>query len=92
MLEMLLPGMCVDYHQGHQGSLFSNVRVATLFADPEEAYAVGERKGYTHLLGASKKNSSLLSKLQMRVSSDYPQEYRLCEEYCRQESHHMEIL
>jgi uncharacterized protein DUF6734 len=93
MLEMLLPGMCIDYHRGRQGSPFSHIDAATLFTDPEEACIAGEKIGYTHLLGASKKNPDLLGRLVARVSRDYPQQYKRCEEYCRRAaSHRMEIL
>ena len=85
MLEMLLPGVCVDYHQGRPGSPFAHIDVATLFADPEEAYVAGDAVGYTHLLGTSKRNPLLLRKLAARVGQEFPKQYMRCEEYCSEE-------
>lgn len=80
-LEMLLPGMLLDYHRGNPGSPFRATRIETLFPTPEAAYLSGESHSYTHLLGGSKRKSAILQRLDLRVKREYPREYERCEEY-----------
>jgi hypothetical protein len=80
-LEMLLPGMLVDYHRGNPGSPFRDTRMETLFPTPEAAYLSGESHSYTHLLGDSKRKPGTLRRLDLRVQREYPKEYARCEEY-----------
>ncbi|MEV4295963.1 DUF6734 family protein [Microbispora rosea] len=78
MLEMLIPGMCLDYHSGRHGSPFADLRIECLFPDAETAYLDAVQSGYTHLLGRSKRQPSVVSRLEARVRRLHPELYERC--------------
>jgi hypothetical protein len=59
---------------------FKKINIKYLFNNATESYAndVGEKKGYTHLIGRSKWDQELLGRLELRVKRDYPEFYARC--------------
>jgi len=72
MLEMYLPAACIDCYFG------ADVFAKYLFTSAEEAFEKGDSIGYTHLLGSSKRNLSIISRLEKRVEKEYPIYYERC--------------
>jgi len=80
LLEQYLLAACVRFHQQHQGSAYNDVDVHCLFDSTAEAFdeSAAARAGYTHLIGAAKRNTTLVHRLAARVRRDYPALYRRC--------------
>ena len=83
MLEMFLPAACLEYHAVRSHSPFRTVEVAMLFDSAEQAYAAGESRSFTHVIGLSKSKLTFARKLESRVQSHYPRHYERCVEYSR---------
>ena len=80
LVEQFLLSACVGYHSGLVGSEFHRARVEYLFDSSEEAFdeEAAARAGYTHLIGAAKRNPHLMTRLVARVREDHPQYFERC--------------
>src|SRR6516225_3493918 len=81
IVEQFMLSACVGYHQFHPGSACKGVRAGFLFRswdgarDPREA----EQRGFTHLMGWSKRVPAIMHRLSERVRKEWPEVVWRCE-------------
>ena len=81
VVEQFLLSACLGYHRFHPGSPYKGVRTEYLFRswdearDPREA----EKRGFTHLMGHSKRAPEIMRRLAERVRKDWPELFWKCE-------------
>ena len=77
LFEQYLLSACLEYHRSKSDSPFTGIEIQCLFDSFEEAFQTEQAAsvGFTHLLGGSKKNEWLASRLEKRVREDYPEYY-----------------
>jgi hypothetical protein len=77
LAEQYLLSACLHYHQQHLGTQFHDLRIGYVFASLAAATepAAARRAGFTHLIGASKREPILAQRLERRVQRDYPVSY-----------------
>jgi hypothetical protein len=81
LFEQFLLGACLDFHRGRPGSPFADVDVHCLFATAADSWTpeAARRVGYTHLIGAAKRDPILARRLEARVRRDHPEHHeRIC--------------
>ena len=78
LIEQYLLAACIDYHRIDPESPYKGVSVEYLFPGMAEAFdpAHAARAGYTHLLGDSKANPVVASRLEERVAKLDPAFHR----------------
>jgi hypothetical protein len=79
-VEQFLLAACADYHRFDPGSPHRGTALRYLFPSPAAAYdpACAARAGYTHLLGAAKRNPLVTARLERRAREEDPAYYRRC--------------
>jgi hypothetical protein len=77
LVEQYLLAACIEYHLRQSESSFGPVQAGYLFDSEEDAARDAEAYGYTHLIAGAKRNPELCVRLEQRVRSDYPGEYRM---------------
>lgn len=82
LVEQYVLAACLEYHNANPDSPHHGVRIECLFHDFDDAFRRGEELGFTHLLGGTKQNREVLTRLENRVRNDYPEFYDRCENYC----------
>ncbi len=77
LIEQYFLAACFEYYRDQESLKYANLSVEYLFPDPVSAYQEDYAKavGYTHLIGASKKDPILAQKLELRVKNDFPNQY-----------------
>jgi hypothetical protein len=83
LIEQYFLAACVEYHQQAKDSAFQNITVECLFDSPSAAFS-SERAtqlGYTHLIGAAKRDKAIARRLEKRVAQEYPAQYERCLRY-----------
>jgi hypothetical protein len=81
MVEQYFLTACIFYHQHQEKSVYRDVSIECLFTSFEEAFREANKVGFTHLLGAAKRNPKWADKLEKRVAKDYPNRYERCLKY-----------
>jgi hypothetical protein len=80
VIEQFMLSAFVRYHRAHREPPFHGVDISYLFPSFMDAYNANSaaRLGFTHLLGPSKKNLHVASRLVQRVQREDPKFYRHC--------------
>jgi hypothetical protein len=81
IFEQYLLEVCVNYHKNKEGSPFQGLCLKYLFESHDHAVRNAEQVGYTHMLAMTKRNMTLLNRLEERVKRDYPEYYQRCLQY-----------
>jgi len=74
---------CIEFHRQVKNRFSSRLQMQYLFPGAEQAYdpECSRQAGYTHLIGAAKRNRVLAERLERRVRRDYPEKYEACLRY-----------
>jgi hypothetical protein len=85
LLEQFLLAACVDYHRISPASPFRGVSMRHLFPVWHDAFNADSaaRAGFTHLLGDTKADPRLMSRLEKRLVQMDPAFVRHCENVAR---------
>ena len=77
LFEQYLLSACLNYHSHNPASRFHDIDIRYLFSSWDEAFQaeVAAQLGYTHMIGAAKRNLQLAERLERRVERDYPEAY-----------------
>jgi hypothetical protein len=83
LIEQYFLAACLEYHQHTENSPFRDVTVECLFDSPTAAFSSDQatQMGYTHLIGAAKRDATIAKRLEKRVAQDYPAHYACCLRY-----------
>lgn len=88
LIEQYLLAACLEYHRSVPDARYREIDIRYLFPSVEEAFDedAAARAGYTHLIGAAKRDRGLTDRLERRVAREYPDHYARCLRYLGQAS------
>ncbi|MBK1702093.1 DUF6734 family protein [Thiococcus pfennigii] len=75
IFEQLLLSACLSYHQGRDGSPWSDIAIRYLFDSYEDAAANAAHRGFTHLIAGAKWDASVVAGLERCVERQFPEHY-----------------
>jgi hypothetical protein len=83
LIEQYFLSACVEYHRAHKESPFNQIEIQYMFNTNTEMSdrARVAQAGYTHLLGQAKRNPQITKRLELRVQTDFPDQYHKCLEF-----------
>jgi hypothetical protein len=93
IFEQLMLSACLAYHQGRQGSPYTDVSISYVFDSYEDALTLADGIGYTHLVAESKRDPQLSIYLEQIVARDFPHYYQRCMDFLeRQQKQALRVL
>jgi hypothetical protein len=83
LVEQYLLAACIEYHKYCPNSVYKNLDIQYLFRSMNDAFnpQKAAEVGYTHLMGATKKDQKVAGMVERRVMKDYPEDYERCIRY-----------